>query len=139
MDVAHLAVDLGKFRLTIGTQILVAEALHHLEVPVDTGDHQQLLVGLRGLRKGVELSRIHPRGDDKVSRALRSGLDQERRLHLHKLLSIEVATDQLCHPVAEGEIAHHIGSANVEVAVLHPQLITAIRLFLDREGRGLGG
>ena len=40
MDVAHLAVDLGKFRLTIGTQVLITEALHHLEVPVDTGDHQ---------------------------------------------------------------------------------------------------
>ena len=40
MDVAHLAVDLGELRLTIGTQILISEALHHLEVPVDTGNHQ---------------------------------------------------------------------------------------------------
>ena len=139
MDVTHLAVDLGKLRLTIGTQVLISEALHHLEVPVDTGNHQQLLVGLRGLWEGVELSRIHPRGDDEVSRPLRGRLDQKRRLHLHKLLPVEVATDQLRHPVAEGEIAYHTGAADVEVAVLHPQLIPAIRLLLDREGRGLGG
>src|SRR5690606_28397326 len=36
----HLAVDLGKFRLTIGAQIFIAKTFHDLVIPVITGDHQ---------------------------------------------------------------------------------------------------
>ena len=55
----HFAVYLSKFRLTVGTKVLVTETLGNLEVTVKTGYHQQLLQGLRALRQGVKLSRIH--------------------------------------------------------------------------------
>ena len=55
----HLAVNLRKLRLTVGTQILITETLGNLEVTVETTDHQQLLQRLRRLRQGIELSGIH--------------------------------------------------------------------------------
>ena len=55
----HFAVYLSKFRLTVGTKVLVTETLGNLEVTVKTGYHQQLFQGLRALRQSVELSRIH--------------------------------------------------------------------------------
>ena len=59
VDKRHLTVDLRELRLPVGTQVFVAEALGYLKVPVESRYHQQLLEGLRALRQGVELSRIH--------------------------------------------------------------------------------
>ena len=59
LNEAHFAVNLRKFRLTVSTQVLIAETFCDLEVTVETGNHQQLLQCLRRLRKCVELSRIH--------------------------------------------------------------------------------
>ena len=46
----HFAVNLGKFRLAVGPEVFVPEALHELEVAVVAGHHQQLLKGLGALR-----------------------------------------------------------------------------------------
>ena len=59
IDERHLAVDLCEFGLTVGPQVLVAEAAHDLEITVIARDHQQLLERLRRLRQRVELPRIH--------------------------------------------------------------------------------
>ena len=55
----HLAVNLSKLRLTVCTQVLVAETLCNLEVAVEATDHEQLLQSLRALRESVELSGVH--------------------------------------------------------------------------------
>ena len=47
LDEGHFHVQLGKFRLTIRTQVLVPEAPSHLEIAVETSDHQDLLENLR--------------------------------------------------------------------------------------------
>ena len=57
-DEAHLEVELVELaRQTVGARILVAEAGRDLEIAVEAGDHQELLVLLRSLRQGVELAR----------------------------------------------------------------------------------
>ncbi|MBA7588833.1 hypothetical protein ES708_30903 [subsurface metagenome] len=66
IDETHLYVDLGVFDLSIPPGILVAEATGNLEVLIQTGDHEQLFVDLRGLRKGVELSLVQPRGHQEI-------------------------------------------------------------------------
>ena len=43
-DEGRLDVDLRELRLAVRAQILVAEAARDLEVPIEPGDHQQLLV-----------------------------------------------------------------------------------------------
>ena len=55
----HLAVYLSELRLTVSTQVLIAETFCNLEITVETTDHQQLLQGLRTLRQGVELTFVH--------------------------------------------------------------------------------
>ena len=46
-DEGELHIELGKFRLTIGAQVLIAEAARDLVVAVHAGHHQQLLEQLR--------------------------------------------------------------------------------------------
>ena len=47
LDEAHLEVDLRELGLAIAAQVLVAEALDDLEVPVEPGHHVELLEELR--------------------------------------------------------------------------------------------
>ena len=54
IDKAQLHIDLRKFRLPVGTQVLVTEAAHDLEVFLKAGDHQQLLEKLGRLRQGIK-------------------------------------------------------------------------------------
>ena len=70
----HLKVDLSELRLTVGAQVLVAEAAGDLDVAVHAGEHEQLLVLLRGLRQGVELARMYAARHEVVARALGGGL-----------------------------------------------------------------
>ena len=65
----HLDIDLGELGLTVGAQVLVAEALGNLVVALDATDHEQLLQELRGLRQGVEVARLDAAGDDEVAGA----------------------------------------------------------------------
>ena len=46
-DEGGLEVDLGELGLPVGTEVLIPEAARDLEVAVEAGDHQQLLVNLR--------------------------------------------------------------------------------------------
>ena len=80
----HLTVNLRELRLTIRTQILVAETLHDLEITIETRHHQQLLQGLRALRERIELSGIHTRRHHEVTGTLRRGVHQHRCLHLQE-------------------------------------------------------
>ena len=70
VDERHLDVDLRELRLPIGAQVLVAEALDDLKVPIHPGDHQDLLEDLRRLRQGVELARVQPARHEVIARSL---------------------------------------------------------------------
>ena len=78
---AHLAVDLCEFGLAVGTQVLVAEALHNLEVAVHTADHQELFERLGRLGQSIELSGIHARGHNEVAGAFGGRANQHRCLN----------------------------------------------------------
>ena len=134
----HLAIDLGELRLAVGPQVLVAEALHQLEVAVEAGHHQQLLEGLRALGQGVELARVHAARHHEVAGALRRALDQHRGLHLQEALAPQEVAHLQGHAVAQFEVPPHVRPAQVQVAVLHPQFLAAVGLLLDGEGWGLG-
>ena len=53
-------VQLGELELTVSSEVLVPVAAGDLEIPLDPGDHQQLLEELGGLGQGVELSLAQP-------------------------------------------------------------------------------
>ena len=52
----HFHVELGEFRLAVGTQIFVAEAAGDLVVTVHAGDHEQLFEDLGRLGQCIELA-----------------------------------------------------------------------------------
>ncbi len=55
VDESHLHVELGEFRLAIGTRVFIAEAAHDLHVLIATANHQKLLEELRRLGQSVKL------------------------------------------------------------------------------------
>ena len=70
-DEAHLDVELVELAgQAVGARILVAEARRDLEIAVEAGDHDQLLVLLRRLRQGVEAAGVEARGNEKIPCAL---------------------------------------------------------------------
>ena len=135
---AHLAVDLGEFGLTVGAEVFVAEALDYLEVTVESGHHQQLLEHLRALRQGVELARVHARGHHKVARAFGRGADEHGRLYFDEVHRVEIAAYFHRHAVAQQQIVADAAAAQVEVAVFHADVIAAVGVVFDGEGRHFG-
>ncbi len=103
----HLAVYLGELRLTVGAQILIAETFHDLEITVESTDHKELFESLRRLRQSIELTGIHARRHNEVTRTLRSRFDKHRSLNLEEAFGIEITTDLKRHTVAQLQIATH--------------------------------
>ena len=134
---AHLAVNLSKLRLTVGTQVLITEALSYLEVAVETSHHQELLQGLRALRESVELTRVHARWNHEVARTLWSTTNEDRSLHLHEVLAIEEVANQDAHTVTKLQVLAHSRAAQVQVTILHSDIVTAIGVIFYSEWRGL--
>ena len=106
-DKRHLAVNLSEFRLTVGTQVFIAETLHDLEITVETCHHQQLLQGLRALRKCIELTWVHTGRHHEVASTLRSGTNEHRCFHLEETEVGEVVAHLDAHPVAQFEVLAH--------------------------------
>ena len=136
---AHFAVDLCELGLSVGTQVLVAEALDDLEIAVHAGHHQELLEGLRALRQGIELSLVHAGGYDEVARSLGGGSHENGGLDFQEAFAVEEVAHSQTEPVAQLEVGTHIGAAQVEVAVFHAQVVAAVGMFLNGEGRHFGG
>ncbi len=131
----HFAVYLGEFRLAVGPEVFVAEAADNLEVAVIAGYHEELLEGLGALRQGVELAGIHAGRDHKVTGSFRSALDEVRGFNFHETVGVQVVANLVGHPVTEGQGALQRAAAQVQVAVFGTEVLAAVTLFLDGEGR----
>ena len=138
LDEAHLHVDLGELGLPVEAQVLVAEAADDLEVPVEAGDHVELLEELRALGQGVELARVEAAGDQEVAGPARRVLHHEGGLELEESTVGEVVAGQVVDPGPGHEGLLQRAAAQVEVAVLEPLLLGGVDLILDGEGRRLG-
>ena len=136
LDKGHLAVNLCEFRLAVGAQVFVAEASHNLVVAVHSGHHEQLLEGLWRLRKRIKLVLVQARGHHKVASAFGRRLNQKRSFYVDKPKVIEVAAHRPVDPMAQQEVLTNGSPSDVEVAVLHAQLLAPVGFVFDGEGRG---
>ena len=132
---AHLAVHLGELGLAVGAQVLVPEALYDLVVFVDAADHEQLLEGLRALRQGVELTGVHAAGHHEVAGAFRRGLDENGRFDVDEIDAVQILPGLDVDAVAEQEVALNRTTAQVEVTVLHPQIVPTVGVVFDGKRR----
>ena len=139
VDEAHFHVKLGKFGLTVGAAVLVAEAAGHLIILVQPGQHQKLLVDLRALRQSVEGAGLDASGHQIVARAFGGGLAQNGRFHLDKALLVHEIAQELDHLVPEEQHALHAGTAQVQVAVFQAQAFLLLGIVLNiNRGRFAG-
>ena len=118
-DEGHFDVHLREFRLTVSTQVLVAEAARDLEVALNAAGHEHLLELLRALRQRVELARVRAGRHDVVARALRRGVRQDGRFHFQETALVQRAAHGLGHRVAQLDVRVHLRTAQVKVAPLH--------------------
>ena len=135
----HLAVNLRELGLAVGTQVFIAEALADLEVAVNACHHAELLERLRTLGQGIELAGIHAARYDKVAGSFGRAVHENGRLNLQEALLVKVAAHLKGKLVAEFKVAAHGAAADVQIAVLHAQVIAAIGIFFNGEGRRVGG
>jgi hypothetical protein len=136
---AHFQVELVELaRQAVGARVLIAEARRDLEVAVETGDHQQLLVLLRRLRKRVELAWMDAAGNQEVARALgRRGCQD--RCGIFGKTSIFHAIAHIADDLGAG---HDVGvqrlAAQIEEAVLEANVLGILLLAGDRHRQFLG-
>ena len=117
-DVGHLEVDLSELGLTVGAEILVAEAAGDLEVSVEAREHQQLLIELRRLGQSVEFSVMYAARDEIVAGSLGSRLDEAGSLDVDEAVLGVVVPGDLYDLASRDDIAGEIRTAQVEIAVL---------------------
>ncbi len=139
VDEARLDVDLGELELAVGPQGLVPEAADDLEIAVAAGDHQGLLELLGRLGQGVEPAVADAARDEEIARPLRGRVGQDRRFDLEVAVPAQVVPGGERGLVAQADVALHPGPAQVEVAVLQPQLLGGLGRVGDDERRHLRG
>jgi hypothetical protein len=100
-DEAHLKIKLVELAgQAVSARVLIAEAGRDLEIAVEAGHHQKLLVLLRCLRQRVELAVMDAAGHQEVARAFGRGGGQDGRL--------ELVEARIFHPAAH--VADHLGA-----------------------------
>src|SRR2546425_654695 len=136
-DERGLEVDLRELGLAVVAEVLVPEAARDLEVAVESAHQQQLVVDLGRLGERVELARIQPRRHEIVPGPLGGGLRQDGRLDLEELEIGERLPGTLQQAVAQHQVRLHLGTPQVEVAVLEAQLLRGeVLSFGARDGDG---
>jgi hypothetical protein len=134
----HLDVDLRELGLAVAAEILVAEALHDLDVAIEARDHEQLLEELRALGERVEEAGVQARGHEEVARAAGRVLHEDRRLDLDEAVVREVVARVVVDARARHHVALQARASEVEVAVLEALLLARVDVVLDREDGRLG-
>jgi len=124
--------------LAIRTEVLVAKALHDLEIAVKTRNYQQLFEDLGRLGEGIEGPLVDPAGDEVVPGAFGGALGQEGRLHLDEPLFLEIVPRNRGGPAAQEKIFLDFGAAQIEITVFQADVLGDLVVAVDHEGRGPG-
>src|SRR5581483_7241200 len=122
-DERHLDVHLGELELAIGALVFVAIAAGELEIFFHAADHEDLLELLRGLRQRVEFARLATAGDEELARAFGGGLEERGRFDFEETLFVEENAGGGGDLAAQAEVAGHLGTAQVKIAVLQAQFL----------------
>src|SRR5208282_6714132 len=110
---------------------------HDLEIFVEAGDHQDLLEQLRGLRQGVEHSRLHAAGDEVIARAFGRGAGHERGFDFEEALRCEVVADGQSDFVPELDVELHGVAAQVDVAIFQAHFFVGQHRIRWQKGQRL--
>ena len=136
----HLEIELVELAgRAVGARVLVAKAGRDLEIAVEAGDHQQLLVLLRRLRQRVELAGMQAGRHQEVARPLGRARGQDRRLELDEALRLHAPADARDHARAQQDVPLHRFAPQVEEAKAQARVFGIVALGVDLERQLLGG
>ena len=117
---AHFEVELGEFGLAVAALRLIAEALGDLVIALQARHHQQLLVLLGTLGKGVKEAGFEAIGDEVIPCAFWGGFGEYGGLGLNEVAGVEVGADFAHGGGAQSQLLAHSRATNVQVSVLNP-------------------
>ena len=121
VDKTHFKVDLRKLGLTVGAQILVAEATGNLVVTVHAADHKQLFVLLRTLRQRVETAGVNTAWHKVVARAFRAGTTKHRGFDFKEAALVQVITCDFANLAAKHKVLLQLLTSEIDVTILKAQ------------------
>lgn len=130
VEEAGLDVDLGEFRLAVGTQVLVTEALGDLVVAIEAGDHQQLLEQLWRLRQGEEVARVGTARHQVIARAFRRRPAEDRGLDVEEAVVVQVAANAAGDARTQLQLGGHLRTTQVDEAVAQAGFLAHIGIFI---------
>ena len=134
----HLNIQLSKLRLTICTEILIAEAAYNLEILLHTRNHQNLLVNLRRLWQSIELTWVQTAWYQEVTGTLWGGLTKHRSLNLQEAIAVKVVTHNLGNTMTKHEILLHLWTTEIQITILQTKHLINLNTILNVEWRSLG-
>ena len=79
---------------------------------------------------------VHPRGHQKVARALRRGFDQHGGLQLDKPVLVKIVAGDLRDAVAHQDVVLQIRPPQIQIAVFQPDRLGGGGMFHDLKRRG---
>ena len=126
-------VDLGKFRLTVGTQVFIAEAFDDLIIAVEAGHHQQLFEQLRRLRQRVEFAFVHAGRHEVIAGAFRGGFSQHRGFDVEEAMVVHKAAHKAGNFRAGFQTLRHFRTTQVEVAVFQTRFFGVDVIGVQRQ------
>src|SRR6185295_12032319 len=112
------------------------ETPDNLEIPLESGNHQDLLEQLRGLRQRIEIAMREPAWNQIIACTLRSRFRQNRSLDFPESIPVHETADRHGHPMEQAERFLHLGSAQIEIAVLQAQIFGSQNLVFNGKRRG---
>ena len=133
-----LDIELSKLRLAVGTEVFIAEAAGDLKILFHTGDHEELLVLLRGLRESVESTGCEAGWHKKIAGALGGAFGKNRRFDFEEALGVHHIAHGFHHAVAEAQVAAHLLATQIEVAISQAEIFVG-NLIVELERQDLGG
>ena len=133
VDEAHLDVELGELRLTVGAEVLVAVAARDLEVALHARHHQQLLEQLRTLRKRIPAAGLKSRRHQEVASTFRRRTREGRSFDLHEVVRVQHIACRAVDRAAQTNCRSGRGASEVEVAVAQARLLPHLDVLVDGE------
>ena len=128
---AHFEIELIEFGAAIGAQIFIAEARGDLEVTVETGNHEQLLEHLRGLRKRIEAARVKAARHEVIPCAFRARRPKDRGLEFAEPLVDHPATQRSDYAVTQHDIGVHPLAAQIHEPIFEARFFRVILRRID--------
>jgi len=128
-----LDIQLREFGLPIGAQVLIAKTAHDLVVAIEPRNHQQLLVDLRRLRQGKELSRVRAARHQVVARTLRRRLRQHGRFDVDEAGVIQIMPHRASDAMTQQQALAHLFATQIDVAKPQAHFFTDGFIQLKRQ------